>query len=320
MDSHHFNPGPFSQSDIIMSSQGEVYHLAISEKQLSRNILTVGDPDRVSFIAKEFLSSVEHEVFHRGLRTITGTVRETGQRVSLVTSGMGTPSLEIVLAELMTLNEIDPATRKRRTEIKPLTIIRVGTSGALHETTELGSAIITSYAVGLDNTGLFYDSPPADKECVAIEGSIKKMLDQVMAPSSRFYGKIHPYVSKANPAVLAALQAQATKLKAPHHVGVTVASSGFHGNQGRDVARIALSVPDIDLHLSKLELPQGQRVLNMEMESSHLFHYAWGLGYRAGTVCAAVANRRSETFAANSAEGVLRAVQIALGALSSVGG
>jgi uridine phosphorylase len=220
----------------------------------------------------------------------------------------------------MTLNEIDPTTRKRRDDIKPLTIIRVGTSGALHETTQLGSAIITSYAVGLDNTGLFYDTPAADDTCVAIEGCVKKMLDLVMAPKSRFYGKIYPYVSKANPAVLAALQTTATKLNAPYQVGVTVASSGFHGNQGRDVSRIALSVPDIDLHLSKLELPQGQRVLNMEMESSHLFHYAWGLGYRAGTVCAAVANRRSETFAANSAEGVLRAVQIALRALSSVGG
>jgi uridine phosphorylase len=301
-----------------MSPHGEVYHLAISEKQLSRNILTVGDPDRVSLIAEEFLSKVEHEVFHRGLRTITGIVHETGQRVSLVTSGMGTPSLEIVLAELMTLNEIEPSTRKRREEIKPLTIIRVGTSGALHETTELGSAIITSYAVGLDNTGLFYDCPPADESCVAIEGCIKKMLDQVMAPSSRFYGKIHPYVSKANEAVLGALQAAAGTINAPYQVGVTVASSGFHGNQGRDVSRIALSVPDIDLHLSKLSLPEGQRVLNMEMESSHLFHYASGLGYRAGTVCAAVANRRKETFAANSLEGVRRAVQIALRALGQL--
>jgi uridine phosphorylase len=313
------NPGPFSQSDLIMSPEGQVYHLAISEKQLSRNILTVGDPDRVSLIAAEFLGTIEHEVFHRGLRTVTGIVKETGQRVSLVTSGMGTPSLEIVLSELMLLNEIDPTTRTRREEIKPLTLIRVGTSGALHDSTLLGSSIISSYAVGLDNTGLFYDIPPADAQCVEIESRVKQMLDEVMERSARFYGKIYPYVAKADEQVLQALTSSAHALGIPHDVGVTVASSGFHGNQGRDVARIAPSVPDIDLHLSKLLLPGGLRVLNMEMESSHLFHYAGGLGYRAGTVCVAVANRRTETFAKNALEGVLNAVRLVLKSFTQLG-
>jgi uridine phosphorylase len=105
----------FRASDLPIS-EGRVYHLALSPEELAKDIIIVGDPERVSFIADEFLADRECDRYHRGLRTITGRVKETGKRVSIITSGMGTPSLEIVLNEIVALNEIDFIRKKRKTE------------------------------------------------------------------------------------------------------------------------------------------------------------------------------------------------------------
>jgi uridine phosphorylase len=141
----------FNNSDLPII-EGKVYHLCLKPEDLANHILIVGDPERVSFIAKEYFSRIEVDKFHRGLRTITGIVRDTGQRVSIVTSGMGTPSLEIVLNEIIALNEIDFYTRTRKSVYDMLTVIRVGTSGSIQPDTELGTLIITDYAIGLDVT------------------------------------------------------------------------------------------------------------------------------------------------------------------------
>jgi uridine phosphorylase len=311
----HKPSGPFSPSDLIMSPEGRIYHLALTRDQISNNILIVGDPERVPMIAEEHLHSISHRISHRGLNTITGKTKGSGQRISITTSGMGTPSLEIVLSELMALNEIDPQTRCRIADFKPIRLIRVGTSGILQSDILPGRSIITTHAIGLDNTGLFYEVPPPDGTCTQIERAVQEMLEAVMSPSSRFYGKIHPYVSKADQMVVDALCASAKQFNLPFDVGITATASGFNANQGRDVSRIAPSVPDIDLHLSRLEFSEhGRRVLNMEMESSHLFHFAAGHGYQAGTVCAGLANRRHDTFPVNTHELVLNAAKIALGA------
>lgn len=320
--SSHPNQGPFSESDLPMGRDGTMYHLAAKREQIARDILIVGDPDRVPMITGENFSSVESDIFHRGLRTITGNVKSSGQRVTVVTSGMGTPSLEIVFNELMALNEIDPATRARLNQVEPINIIRVGTSGLLQNESILGTSIITSFAVGLDNTGLFYNVLPQDQNCVQLEDKVKEMLDRVVDPNARFYGKIFPYAAKADPALLACLVKSAAKLAVPYEVGVTVSSSGFNANQGRDVSRIPLTVPDIDLHLSRLDVgfTDGQKILNMEMEASHLMHFASGHGYRAGTVCVGIANRRQDSIllGCHAQEAVYNATAIALSALEEI--
>jgi uridine phosphorylase len=129
------NIDPYKTSDLPVFNN-TVYHLDLKPEELAKNIVIVGNPERVPFIAEEFLCDCEVDRSHRGLRTTTGTFRETGQRVSITTSGMGTPSLEIVLNELVALNEIDFKTMTQKEEFDPLTIIRVGTSGGLqHDTT-----------------------------------------------------------------------------------------------------------------------------------------------------------------------------------------
>lgn len=304
--------GPYNTSDLPVFNN-KVYHLDLNPEELAKNIIIAGDPERVPFIAEEFLGDREVDRSHRGLRTITGTSRETGQRVSITTSGMGTPSLEIVLNEIVALNEIDFNTMTRKKEFEPLTIIRVGTSGGLQHDTALGTLIVTDYAVGLDNTGLFYNPALYDKGCEMLEERVRESIEAAAARNSRFKGKIFPYVSRANSEITAVMEREAEKLRVQYKKGITVSNSGFFANQGRDISRVPVSVPDIDGILASMNtgIP-GLRVENMEMEASFLLHFMGGLGYRTGAICAVIDNRREDRFAEHYTQYIKDAVRVAL--------
>jgi uridine phosphorylase len=304
--------GPFDISDLPVFD-GKVYHLDLRPEELAKDILIVGDPERVPFIAEEFLGDREVDRSHRGLRTITGPCRETGQRVSITTSGMGTPSIEIVLNEIVALHEIDFSTMTRKREYGPLTIIRVGTSGGLQHDTALGTLIVTDYAVGLDNTGLFYGAAPHDKKCSTIEKRVRECIEEGTVRTSRFYGKIFPYVSRADADMSAGMEREAERLGVRYKKGITVSNSGFFASQGRDISRVPVTIPDIDGLLAPLDtgIP-GLRIENMEMEASFLLHFMGGLGHRAGALCAVIDNRREDRFTEQYADFIKDAVRVAL--------
>lgn len=308
----------FKASDLPII-EGKVYHLDLTPEDLAKKIIIVGDPERAPFIADEYFSTREVDRFHRGLRTITGCVKETGQRVSIITSGMGTPSLEIVVNEIVALNEIDFHTRTRKAVYDRLTIIRVGTSGGIQPDIALGTLIITEYAVGLDNTGLFYDVPCYEESMKILEERIREAVDGSIPANSRFKGKIYPYASRAHQDVTGALEREAQKLGVNYKQGVTVTNSGFFGNQGRTVSRIPLTVPEIDGVLSFVDTGiEGMRIENMEMEASFLLHFMGALGHRAGVICAVIDNRREEKFTAQYERYISAAVSVALNALSTL--
>jgi uridine phosphorylase len=318
---------PFSAADLPIDDGGRVYHLQAKPEQIAADILLVGDPGRAKFIGARFLRDVEFHHEHRGLVTITGTAEISGGqapsasplRVTVVTSGMGTPSLEIVASELVALNEIDVQTRTRKSDYPRLHVLRVGTSGGLQASTELGTPIITTWAIGLDNTGLFYEAPYPGPVCERLEGELPGLIDASMRPGSRFRGKIRPYVARAEPTLVAALVAAATRLGVPVKRGLTVSAPGFFLPQGRDIARIGPSAPDLDAVFAQYDPKvEDLRVENMEMESSFLIHYLSGLGHWAGAICPAIANRRRETFDAHYQAAIERAIQVALLALASV--
>jgi uridine phosphorylase len=322
------NPtAPFSEADLPIDADGRIYHLQLKPDQLASDILLVGDPGRAEFIGAHFLTDLEVAREHRGLVTATGTAVDTGSRTTIVsparttvaTSGMGTPSLEIVLNELVALNEIDFATRTRKARFPRLHVIRVGTSGGLQSSTALGTPIITTYAAGMDNTGLFYEAPAADETCLRLEEELTETVRQAMAPSSRFRGRINPYVSRAEPAVTDALARAAAELGIPVRLGLTVSNSGFFAPQGRDVSRISPSVPELDRIMAGFD-PRldGQRFENMEMEASFLLHYLGGLGHWGGVICPAIANRRHNTFDHQHLDAMEKAVTVALRALESL--
>jgi len=308
----------FKTSDIPIVG-GRVYHLDLKPDELANNILIVGDPERVSFIAKEHFSRIEIDRSHRGLRTITGIARDTSQRVSIVTSGMGTPSLEIVLNEIIALNEIDFHTRTRKSVYDMLTVIRLGTSGSIQPDTELGTLIITEYAVGLDNTGFFYDCPYSEKNMEILEGKIRDAVDGSIPVNSRFKGKIYPYASRAHQDVTRALEREAKTLGVNFKRGITVTNSGFFANQGRTLSRVPLTVSEIDGVLSIVDTGiEGLRIENMEMEASFLLYFMGALGYRAGVVCVVIDNRREDRFIAQYERHTSDASKAALRALATL--
>lgn len=316
---------PYTAADLPIDEHGRIYHLQLKPEQVSPDILIVGDPGRAELIGSTFLRDIEFVHEHRGLVTVTGISEISGKQATIIspvrttvtTSGMGTPSLEVVVNELVLLNEIDFATRKRKSDFPRLYIIRVGTSGVLQVSTKLGTPIITSYAIGMDNTGLFYETPYPDENCRRLEQELAGVIGNSMNTGSRFYGKVYPYVARAEPAMVKALSAAAESLGIPAKIGLTASCSGFFAPQGRDTARLKPSIPELDQILSDYD-PRlgGQRVENMEMESSFLLHFLGGLGYWVGTICPAIANRRKNTFDPSYQEAIKRATMVALLALA----
>ena len=316
---------PFTAADLPVDQEKRIYHLQIKPGQIAPDILIVGDPGRAEFIGSTFLRDVEFELEHRGLVTITGTSEITRDRATIITpvkttvttSGIGTGSLEIVVNELVALHEIDFETRMCKPDFPRLHILRVGTSGALQASTALGTLIITSYAIGLDSTGLFYETPYPDENCERLEHELGHVLRSSMRTDSRFYGSIHPYVTRAEPNLVKALWEAAETLGMPARLGLTVSSSGFFAPQGRDIGRLKPSVPELDEILSEFDPKVGDQCIeNMEMEASFLIHFLGGLGHWAGAICPVIANRRRDTFYHDYQEAITRATQVALLTLS----
>ena len=318
---------PFTASDLPIDDEGRIYHLQVRSEQVAPDILLVGDPGRAEWIGEAFLSDIELAHEHRGLATVTGTARFTGKpativsplRTTVTTSGMGPPSLEIVANELVALNEVDLKTRKRRAEYQRLHIIRVGSSGSLQASTALGTPIITTYAIGLDNTGLFYETPYADETCERLEGELGLLFSRSMNADSRFHGRIQPYVSRAEPNVVDALVEASAELGVQTKKGLTVSAPGFFLPQGRPIGRMGPSIPDVDRVLGEFDPHvDGQCIENMEMEASFLTHFLGGLGYWAGAICPAIANRLEDTFTCTYQEAMEDAIKVALLALASL--
>lgn len=324
MKNDHPTSTPFSPADLPIDDLGRIYHLQIKPEDLAPDILIVGDPGRAEMIGTTYLKDIQVNHEHRGLVTVTGLSEMTGEpatvispiRTTVTTSGMGTPSLEIILQELVTLNEIDLHSRLPKKEFPTLQIIRVGTSGALQKSTQMGTSLITSYSVGMDNSGIFYEIPLPDETCERLEREISQLVMKAMPKNSRFYSRLQPYVSRANPTIVTSLQEAASILDVPAKVGLTVSCSGFFAAQGRDIARVKPSVPDLDALFADYNPDiSGQKVENMEMEASFLNHFMNGLGYLGGSICTAIANRRENTFDSNYQESVKNTIEIALLAL-----
>lgn len=304
---------PFTIAE-LPHKEGRIYHLCLCAYELADDIIIVGDPERVPLIANRHIAHVEVDITHRGLRTITGKTKDAGKRISITTSGMGTPSLEIVLNEIAALKQIDLHTGMQRTDAsEPVRIIRIGTSGALPEDLPLGTLIISAYAVGLDNTGLFYDVDPPDAACVSLERKVRDLILASALPSGRFREAIVPYASKANDLILRDLEITAKELNVPAMKGITVSSSGFFANQGREVCHDRPTVPDIDELLGALDSGiDGLKFTNLEMETSFLFHAAPVFSFRAGSICVAAANRKRDTFAQEIERHVDDAARVAI--------
>lgn len=259
-------------SELIINADGSVFHLHLKPGQLSDKIILVGDPERVSSVASRF-DSIECEVSNREFRSITGSFQ--GKRISVVSHGIGTDNIDIVLNELDALVNIDFTSRTVKEIFTQLTLVRIGTSGGLQHFVPVGTYVAAERSIGFDGVLYFYANNKNTRD-VAFEEELLSQLDWKIS-------EIRPYVVAADKSLIEQITSNDI-LK-----GVTIAANGFYGPQGREL-RLPLADPELN---KKIELfnYNGAQITNFEMESSSLAGLSAMMGHRAMTVCCIIAGR-----------------------------
>jgi len=266
----------FPATELVLDANGAVYHLGLQPHQLASKIILVGDQDRVAKISR-FFDAIEHRVQHREFVSHTGTFQ--GKRLTVLSTGIGTDNIDICMAELDALVNIDLSTRTDKANKSSLEIVRIGTCGMLQADMELHSFVLSSHALGLDNIAHFYPINWSQEE----QNLLTQITTQVVFPKG-----IAPYLSAACPEMVQKFtSAQVRK-------GITVTSSGFYGPQGRSL-RLPSLMPNIHLALGNFE-HEGLQIVNFEMESSAIFTLGKALGHQCTSICLGVANRPQEIF------------------------
>ena len=248
-----------------------MFHLHLKPEDIADNIILVGDPGRVDMIG-EFLSDKEFRKSNREFVTITG--KYNGKRITVLSTGIGTDNIDIVVTELDALANVDFATREPKAVRKSLNIIRLGTSGAIQEDIPLGSFVFSEISVGCDGLLNWYEG--RDKIALAdIEEAFKKHVgwDKHLPD---------PYFVRAGEKMI-------EKFKDCTVRGCTISAPGFYGPQGR-VVRLPLAMPDMVDDFGSFRFGDV-RITNFEMEGSALAGLSALLGHNAGTVCCIIANR-----------------------------
>ncbi len=265
----------FPPSELIINGDGSIFHLHLKSGQLADNIILVGDPGRVALVAAYF-DTQECSVSSREFNTITGSYK--GKRISVISTGIGTDNIDIVVNELDALANIDFDTRTEKTGFRQLNIIRIGTSGGMQPEIPLGSFLISEKSIGFDGVLNFYAGRDSVSD-LPFEAAMKKHLDwnpQLAAP----------YVVDADKELVDKI-GRDDMLR-----GVTISANGFYGPQGR-VLRIDLA----DMHINdKIESFRfgKYKITNYEMEGSAIAGLSKLMGHKAMTVCCIIANRRVE--------------------------
>lgn len=262
-------------SELIINADGSVFHLHLRPEQLADKVFLVGDPARVDMVASRF-ERIECNVSSREFHTITGYYQ--GKRITVVSHGIGTDNIDIVLNELDALANIDFETRQIKDELRQLTLVRVGTSGGLQDETPIGSYVAAVHSVGFDGVLYFY----ADSQRVrrrAFEEALIQQLDWQLEG-------LRPYVVPADASLVEQI-CGSDILR-----GNTIAANGFYGPQGRQL-RLALQDPGLNAKIQAFDY-EGLRLTNYEMESSSLAGLAALMGHRAMTVCCIIAGRKAQ--------------------------
>ena len=259
------------ESELIINGDGSAFHIHLRPEELADKVILVGDPGRVDMVG-EFLDEKEFRHASREFVSITGKYK--GSRITVLSTGIGTDNIDIVLTELDALANVDFNTREIKPEHRALTILRIGTSGAIQPDIPLGSFIFSEISVGCDGLLNWY----ADRDRI----NIPEMEEAFKAHTGWDSHLCSPYFVKAGQKLTDAFRDGTVK-------GVTISAQGFYGPQGR-VVRLPLAMPEM---LDRFETFRfGEyRITNFEMESSAVAGLAAHLGHEAGTVCCAIANR-----------------------------
>lgn len=269
----------FPESELILTPEKRLYHIDLKGDDIADDVIIVGDQNRVARISRHF-SKIEFSTSRREFVTHTGICN--GKRITVLSTGIGTDNIDIVLNELDAAVNIDPVRRELNSKHRSLNIIRLGTSGSLQADIPVNAMVTSSYGLGLDGLLNFYAEGRSINEDRISEEFIKHVS---WLPELPF-----PYCISASEDLL-------HKFKNNTFVGITATAPGFYGPQGRQL-RLKAAMPDLNEQLATFKL-QGLRITNFEMETSALYGLGKLLGHHCLTVCVIIANRVRKEFSEN---------------------
>ncbi|MEE1885613.1 nucleoside phosphorylase [Pedobacter flavus] len=259
-----------SSSDLVINPDGSIYHLNIRPEDLAHTIITVGDPDRVAVVSKYF-DLIELKKGKREFKTHTGYIGN--KRISVISTGIGTDNIDIVMNELDALVNINFNTRTIKPNPISLDIIRIGTSGAIQPDVEMGTILASTHGIGLDALMHYYTLNLNNEE--------QLIHDDLQTYFSDLNG-INPYISKASEDLLASIGKNMAQ-------GITVTAPGFYAPQGRLVR--AENVHKNWIEKLNSFRSNDLRITNLEMETAGIYALAKVLGHKALSVNAILASR-----------------------------
>lgn len=266
-----------SAAELILTPSNKVYHLHVDGADIADTILLVGDPQRADAIAAKF-DSISFTARNREFVVITGTYKS--KLISVVGTGIGPDNIDIVLNELDAAANFDLGARTLNATLRKLTLIRLGTSGALQADLPVGSIVCSAYGLGIDGVLNFYAGNNAVCE------------DEIAMAFSKFTNWPHRL---AFPYCVAADNDLVKHFGSACEVGITVTSPGFYGPQGRTL-RLQPELENMSDLFSKFKYQQ-QRILNFEMETATIYGLGKMMGHRCISLCTVIANRSRNEFA-----------------------
>jgi len=285
-------------SELIINTDGSIFHLHLKPEQLADIVILVGDPGRVAMIA-EYFDERECEVSNREFHTVTGTYK--GKRMTVLSTGIGIGNIDICVAELDALANIDFATRQAKEEFRRLTLVRLGTSGAIQEDINVGDIIFSRTSLGFDGLLSYYEG--RDSVC-------DLALEKAFMEHTAWYEKLpYPYFVNASEDLFELFRDSTLE-------GITIAAPGFYAPQGRWVR---LRPHDMELNAKIESFRFGERrITNFEMEGSALAGLAALLGHRATTICTIIAQRVAKDACTDYKPFVRRMIEMALDKLATL--
>ncbi len=285
-------------SELIINADGSIFHLHLKPEQLADIVILVGDPGRVAMIA-EYFEEKECEVANREFLTVTGKYK--GKRMTVMSTGIGIGNIDICVTELDALANIDFETRQVKPEFRQLTLVRLGTSGAIQRDIEVGEVVFARTSLGFDGLLSYY----AGRDSVC-----DLALERAFEEHTAWYSKLPaPYFVNAS-------QELFDHFKDSVREGITIAAPGFYAPQGRHVR---LEPHDLKLN-EKIEAFEfeGRRITNFEMEGSALAGLAALMGHRAATICTIIAQRVAKDACTDYKPFVRKMIEMALNKLAEL--
>lgn len=280
------------ESELILNSDGSIYHLSLLPGDIAPVVITVGDSDRVKMVSS-FFDSIEIRKQKREFIAHTGNYK--GKRITVLSTGIGTDNIDIVFNELDALANINLPTREVKDKLTSLSIIRIGTSGALQENIPVDSFVFSQFGLGLDGVLNYYKLENTEEEKEIIRAFRSHF------PSKGIFAE--SYLTKCSSGL-------EEKISQGFINGITASCPGFYGPQGR-IMRFESSRPDMITQLSSFRFNK-HRLTNFEMETGAMYGLARVLGHHCCSVNLIVANRITHQFSKQYKEKMSELIQLVL--------